>query len=220
MRLVTRAVATALPFAAVIAMSGSASAATVKVPNGQKAAFFTGGTGTAGWVNGNDGFVPGDTDGKVMQLSSPDGSSYGGFVAHAIDGVAASDINALSYDFQVTTPGWTGGGLGSPRLVVEFSDSTDSSPSEIALNPVTDLTPGTWYHMDAGSGAVDNEGGTCGFLYQASLSTALACHPGVTVMDAFVVDDSGWSTAGPFAVQVDNLTLNDTVYSTPGTAKK
>ena len=220
MRLVTRAVAAAVPFAAVLAMSGSASATSVNVPNGQKAAFFTGGSGSAGWVNGDDGFVPGDTDGKVMQLSSPDGSSYGGFVAHAIDGLAASDINSLSYDFRVTTAGWTGGGLGSPRLVVEFTDSTSTAPSDIALNPVTDLTPGTWYHMDAGSGAVDNEGGTCGFLYQATLSTALACHPGVTVMDAFVVDDSGWSTAGPFTVQVDNLALNGTVYSGPGTAKR
>jgi hypothetical protein len=205
----------ALPGLAALGVAVMAPSASAVAPNsnGQKAAFFTGGTGRAGWVNGNDGAAPGDTDGKVMSLTSPDGSSYGGFAAHAIDGVDVSDITALSYDFDVTSPDWSGGGGGSPRLVVEFSDG-----GNVALNPVTSLTSGTWVHMDAMTGAVDNEGGSCGFQYQISWSDAAACHAGESVTDAFVVVDSGW--VAPMSVQVDNLTLNNTVYTSPGTAKR
>jgi hypothetical protein len=127
-------------------------------------------------------------------------------VLHALDGLPISSITALNYDFQVTTPGWNIGGGGSPRLVVEFSDG-----GSVALNPVGTLTTGAWIHMDAINGAVDNNGGACGFLYQASWSTAAGCHSGATVLDAFIVNDSGW--LGSFTVQVDNLTLNSTVYS-------
>ena len=181
-------------------------------PNGSKAAFFAGGNGTAAWVSGTDSLVPTDTGGKVIQLSSPDGNSWGGFQGHGIDGVAVADVTALSYDFQVTT-NWTGGGGGSPRLIVDFSDD-----GSVALNPVTSLTLGEWVHMDAISGAVDNSGGTCGYLYQATWSAAAACHAGASVVDAYIVIDSGW--IAPMTVQVDNMTLNTTVYSGPGSAKK
>ena len=174
-------------------------------PNNNKAEFFVGGDGTAGWVN-SDG-------GKVAQLSSPDGGSYAGFQGRGIDGVNVAGITALSYDFRVTTPGWTGGGGGSPRLVVEFSDGGD-----IALTPVTSLTSGQWVHMDAITGAVDSSGGTCGYRYQATWTDAAACHSGTTVVEAFVVNDSGW--LAPLTLQVDNVTLNTSVYSGPGSAKK
>jgi hypothetical protein len=56
------------------------------------------------------------------------------------------------------------------------------------------------------TGAVDNMGGTgttCG-SYQISWSSAVTCHAGSTVLDAFVVDDSGW--LDPLTVRVDNVT--------------
>jgi hypothetical protein len=197
---------------AVVSLTATAGATPAHPPMGNKAAFFTGGSGTAGWVNGNDSLVSSDIEGKVMQLSSPDGSSYGGFVGHAIDGLAIESITALSYDYQVTTPSWTGAGGGSPRLVVEFSDG-----GNVALNPVTALSTGTWVHMDAMTGFVDNGGGTCGYRYQATWENAAACHTGAKVSDAFLVNDSGW-LAG-MTVQVDNLTLNTTKYSKPATSK-
>lgn len=194
------AVFTAGVMLGVAGLTGAADAKPTKPPKSDKGTFFTGGNGTARWVK--------STDGKVMQLSSPDGSSWAGFQGNAIDGVAIEDITALSYDFQVTSPGWTGGGGGSPRLVVEFSDGGD-----IALNPVTSLTTGTWVHMDAISGAVDNRGGSgagCG-SYQIAWSDVVTCHAGASVLDAFVVNDAGW--IAPLTVQVDNLTLNATVYA-------
>lgn len=214
MKLTHRLIAVGAASAAFLAVGAAGAGA--KVPggnNGQKAAFFTGGSGTAGWVSGDDPLAPGDTDGKVMALSSPDGSSYGGFVANALNGEPITSISALSYDFAVTSSDWNGGGGGSPRLVVDFSDG-----GSIDLNPVTMLTPGQWVHMDAMSGAVDNNGGSCGYLYQASWSTVLTCHSGATVEDAFLVVDSGW--IAPMNVQVDNLVLNNRTYSSPGTAKR
>jgi hypothetical protein len=190
--------------------------------NGNKAAFFTNGTGTGGWVHGNDPLVPHD-NGQVIQLSSPaflltDSTfNYAGFVGHGIDGLPIADITALSYDFQVTTPGWTIGGNGSPRLVVELSDG-----GNVQLLPVTTLTTGTWVHMDAMTGAVDNVGGSgigCG-SYQITWPNAVTCHAGTTVLDAFLVNDSGWAASSGLTVQIDNLTLNDTVYSHPGTSKR
>lgn len=195
--------------AAVLALAApaSATAPTGHGPKPHNGTFFTGGNGTAGWASGNS--VAGDNDGKVISLSSPDGNGYGGFQGQALDGLPIAGITALSYDFAVTTPGWTGGGGGSPRLVVELSDG-----GNIQLLPVNTLTTGTWVHMDAPSGSVDNVGGTgCG-TNQVPWNEALACHANTTVVDAFVVVDSGWLS--PITVQVDNVTMNSTVYTKPG----
>jgi len=196
--------------AAVVALAAPASA-TPPAGHGPKphnGTYFSGGSGTGSWAPGSDALVSSDNDGKVIQLSSPDGSSWAGFQGHALDGLALSSVSALSYDFAVTSPGWSGGGGGSPRLVVDLSDG-----GNLALNPVDTLTTGTWVHMDATSGAVDGNGG-CGYQYQATWTAALACHPGTTVVDAFVVVDSGW--IAPMTVQVDNVTMNNTVYTKPG----
>jgi hypothetical protein len=190
-----------------VAAPASATAPAGHGPKPHNGTFFSGGNGTAGWVTGNDGYATGDRDGKVVQLSSPDGTSWAGFQGHALDGLALSAVSALSYDFAVTSP-WSGGGIGSPRLVVELTDG-----GNLALNPVDVLTTGTWVHMDATSGAVDGNGG-CGYQYQASWTDALACHPGASVVDAFVVVDSGY--VAPMTVQVDNVTMNSTVYTKPG----
>jgi hypothetical protein len=72
--------------------------------------------------------------------------------------------------------------------------------------------------MDAVNGNVDNQGGsggTCG-TYQITWSDAVTCHAGATVLDAFVMNDSGWAVANGLTVLVDNMTLNHTVYSVPG----
>ena len=201
----------------VAALVGVTSAGAAQFGVGQKAAFFTGGSGTAGWVEGVDPLAPG-SPAQVVQLSSPDGLSYGGFAMNAIDGLPVSAITALSYDFQVTTPGWSTGGVGSPRLVVEFQNSSGTYDGLVNLNPVTTLAPGVWQNMNAMTGAVDVMGGTCGYAYQASWSTASACFTGDTVMAAFVVNDSGWLS--PLTVQVDNIDLNGTIYSHPATAKR
>jgi hypothetical protein len=201
MKIIYRAaVAAAGALVGVAALAGVASA-TPNSSKADKAAFFTGGKGTAGWKNTRH-------SGYVIHLSSPDGNSYAGFESHAIDGVPVGDITALSYDFRVTSPNWTSGGGGSPRLVVDLSDG-----GNIDLDPVTTLTPKTWVHMDGVHGAVDTNGGAGGYGYQVPWSAAVADHPGATVTDAYVVNDSGW--IAPLTVQIANLTLNSTVVTHP-----
>lgn len=219
MRLMFRAVT--IVFVSVLTLSfGGSALASPSQSNGQKAAFFTGGTGRAGWVSGTDPLAASPT-GQVIQLSSPAvGGGYGGFVPHALDGLELSDVTALSYDFQVTTPGWTGGGGGSPRLVVELDNG-----GNLQLYPATPLTSGTWGHLDAMTGAVDTNGvGSCGYRYQASWATIQACDAGAKVTGAFLVNDSGWLASTnrlpDFTVQIGNLTLNSTVYDHPATSKK
>jgi hypothetical protein len=180
-----------------------------KPPNGQKAAFFMGGNGTAGWVNGNDPLVPSDTDGKVIQLTSPDGSSYGGFVAHAIDGVLFSSISNISYDYVTNQSGGSGG---SPRLCIDLSDGV-----QVQLGPAN-VTADTW-SSETNSSHDWNWGNSDPDVSDGStLAQEQAAHPGATVMDAFLIDDSGW-IAAPFNVQIDNMNLNGTVYTAPATSK-
>jgi len=182
---------------------------------------FSGFTGSSGWVSGSDPLVPSDSDGVVLDLNSPNtcsatngytNCSYAGMTLWGVDGQSLGGISALSYDFAVQTPGWSVGGGGSPRLVLELSDG-----GQVQLDTPTTLTTGTWVHLDAISGAVDNVNGTnesCG-TYQISWSTAVSCHGAATIVDAFIVNDSGWEASSGFDVWVDNMTLNRTVISAP-----
>jgi hypothetical protein len=185
---------------------------------------FSAYTGSARWAAGSDPLVASDTDGKVLDLNSPQTGcasngyldcSYAGMTLPGLDGKTLSKVSALSYDFAVQTPGWSGGGGGSPRLVLILSDG-----GNVQLDPVTSLSTGTWVHMNAISGTVDNSNGTgesCG-TYQIAWNTAVSCHGNATIQDAVIVNDSGWAAPSGFDVWVDNLTLNNTVFSQPITA--
>lgn len=182
---------------------------------------FWGFTGSAAWVSGSDPLAPSDTDDYVLDLDSPNtcsasngytDCSYAGMTLPGLDGLSLSQVTALSYDFAVQTPAWSGGGGGSPRLVLLLSDG-----GNVELDPVNSLATGTWVHMDALSGAVDNVNGTneaCG-TYQIAWTAAIACHGSATILDAFIVNDSGWEAPSGFDVWVDNMTLNHKVISAP-----
>lgn len=183
---------------------------------------FSGFTGSAAWVAGSDPLAPSDSDGQVLDLSSPQtcsaansytDCSFGGVTITAFDGISLSAVSALNYDFAVQTPGWAAPGGGSPRLVLFLSDGGNVQlNSEGAV-----LTTGTWVHLDAITGVVDNTNGTgesCG-LYGISWSTAVTCHGAATITSAVIVNDSGWEAPSGFDVWVDNVTLNNIVVSAP-----
>jgi hypothetical protein len=182
---------------------------------------FSGYGGSSAWVSGNDPLVASDTDGLELDLNSPyttcasagySDCSYAGMTLPGVTGLPLSGITALSYDFAVQTPGWSAEGGGSPRLVLLLSDN-----GNVQLDDTGIVTTGTWIHLDAISGAVDNVNGTgesCG-TSQITWSAAVACHGSATVVDAFMVNDSGWTATSGFDVRVDNMTLNSTVISGP-----
>ena len=182
---------------------------------------FSGFTGSAAWVSGSDPLVPSDSDGVVLDLNSPHtcsatngytDCSYAGMTLWGLDGLSLGGVSALSYDFAVQTPGWSSGGGGSPRLVLVLSDG-----GQVQLDTPATVTTGTWVHLDAISGAVDNVNGTnesCA-TYQISWSAAVSCHGAATIVDAFIINDSGWEASSGLDIWVDNMTLNHTVISAP-----
>lgn len=116
-----------------------------------------------------------------------------------LNGVAGPPpANAPSFDYYSTVAGASGG---SPRLHMDFSDG-----GSIELRPLT-LVADMWIREGPGGAGTptsdpgfatnwDSNGGTMGgscpavFAYGVTYAVAVACHPGATVTDAFVVTDS------------------------------
>jgi hypothetical protein len=183
---------------------------------------FTGFTGSAAWVAGSDPLAGSHNSGQVLNLDSPQtcsaansytNCSYAGITLTALNGLQLGGVSALSFDFAVQTPSWSGAGGGSPRIVVLLSDGGNVQlDSEGAT-----LTTGTWVHLDAMSNVVDNVNGTnesCG-TSGITWSTAVSCHGSATITSVVIVNDSGWEAPSGFDVWVDNVHLNNTVVSAP-----
>lgn len=155
--------------------------------------FFSGGGGTAGFVEFTPA-PPGATDTESVALVIPDADAYAGFELTGIDNSAPAI--APSFAFRSTVSSANTGG--SPRLVMQFSDG-----GNMVLRPLT-WTADTWTTVDGSQNLWDNSGGTCGFLYGVSYATALACHSGATVTEAYIVTDSGWVVA-PYTHYIDDV---------------
>jgi hypothetical protein len=117
-------------------------------------------------------------------------------------------VTALSFDFNPDRSGPSGT---APRLVVCFSDGPvcDSNGS---LAPLT-WTANTWTHVDGfAPGANDswsNVGGSCGTTYNTTWSAIAACHPGASITEVAVVNDSGSIYPSGAQVVLNNLTMNN-----------
>jgi len=165
--------------------------------------------GSAHWTNK----LSSDTaDPFSMQINVPQGtgapnfySSYGGIDFHHVAGSSAP-ATPPSFDFRSTVSGASGG---SPRLVINFSDG-----GSIDLRPLT-WTANTWATESGSSSDWDNNGGTCGFLYEHSYATVVACHPLATVTSAYIVSDSGWLYPSGYQNYIDNISYNGTTISEP-----
>ena len=145
---------------------------------------FAEGNATAEWIDGElELFVGTDT-----------GVDYAGAELRGTDASAPVAAPSFRYYSEVAGPS-----VGSPRLVIQFTDTTDGS-DQIELRPV-DLVAGEWTTVDGDDALWDAHGGTCGFLYGVTYAEALACHAGQSVTDVFVVSDSG------YAYPPDGLTL-------------
>jgi hypothetical protein len=153
-----------------------------------------------------------DADPFSVQIDVPEGtgapnfySSYGGIDFHHVAGSAAP-ATPPSFDFKSTVSGSSGG---SPRLVINFSDG-----GSINLRPLS-WTANAWTTESGSSTDWDNSGGTCGFQYEQSYSTVVACHPGATITSAYIVSDSGWLYPSGYQNYIDNISYNGTTISQP-----
>lgn len=163
--------------------------------------FFHGGAGSAHWTQD----ASNDTDPFSMRLDVPDSASYAGIDLQHVDGQPAP-VTAPSFDFQSSTAGPSGG---SPRLQINFSDG-----GSVDLRPLA-WTANSWTTENGNSTDWDNNGGTCGYLYENPYSVVSACHAGATVTSAYVVTDSGWLYPTGYANDIDNIQYGGTTISQP-----
>lgn len=140
--------------------------------------FFSGGGGAhAGWVHTDDQ-PPGDTDQQAIRIHDTiDPTGYAGVLVHHVYGTATASFPNSTFDFKADTPGPS---FGYPRLVIRFSDG-----GRAELRPLTWQT--TW--STVADPNWDNNGGTCGFVYQTTWNTVQACHIGTIVTNAYITTD-------------------------------
>jgi hypothetical protein len=192
--------------------------------NGRKTisvSFFVGRIGPLHPGQGNwDNTDSSDEDSFSMRLVVPEGgtpangfSSFAGINFHHVPPIAP--VNPPSFDFKPNRSGLSGG---SPRLVIRFSDG-----GNINLRPLT-WEANVWKSEgDLNSTAVedpasatnwDNNGGTCGFMFQQTYATVRACHAAAVVTAAFIVTDSGWLN-GPYINWIDAIQYDGQIISEP-----
>ena len=171
-------------------------------------------SGSAHWINTDSN----DPDSYSVEINIPAGgtpadgySSFAGINFHHVPPVAPA--NPPAFDYKTDRTSASGG---SPRLVIVFSDHGNINlrpnawvqnvwTSEGTGNPTPDpLFATNW----------DNNGGSCGFVYQTTYNAALSCHAGATVTAAFIVSDSGW-VIHPYKNWIDNIQYNGQVISLP-----
>lgn len=173
--------------------------------------FFHSPAATAGWVH----FTPaptGDPDDWSIKLLLPTGADYAGAVLHNVAGPPPS--SPPSFDFRSSVTSIYSGG--SPRLVMCFNDGANCS-SRMELRPLA-WVANTWTTENGLSSDWDNNGGTCGFVYEHPYAFEIACHPGATVTDVFVVTDSAWiccNTSG-YTHYIDNIHYGAAFITRPG----
>ena len=171
---------------AVAIMSASSSAATDRGNAPPKLSFFSGGDegANAHWQH-DEADSPDDDneqDIEVNTLTSPNG--YAGFDVHHVFGTPTEQYPPSSYDLKSNAPSGTPS-LGSPRLVVVFSDGGNAS-----LRPLTLETE--WQTVSDNNW--DNNSGGCGFRFQQTWQQIQACHPGTTIVEVFfTADPYGWT---------------------------
>ena len=171
--------------------------------------FFSGGTGTAGWVTYTPP-PPGATEtlSIALYVNGSNASDYDDYAGVKIKGVGSS-APSVSPSFRFLSDTASGSSGGSPRLRILFSDggAIDVRPLSWALN--------TWTTVPTSSTDYDNYGGTCGFLYGPTYATALSCHTGATVTQVHVVTDSGWLVNGGYTHYIDDIKYGSDTLSYP-----
>jgi len=193
-----------------VAAAGNSCSSEKADPNTASISFFSSQNANANWTKTEP--PPGDTDPWSVELTvgpaNPTG--FAGACLRGFEGLPAPP-NAPSYDFKSST---IGPSLGSPRLVVEFSDG-----GNIQLRPLFWLD-GVWIKegLDIGPTMLDwdNSGGSCGFLYEQHYQVVKACHTGFNITQVFVVSDSGAAYPNGYTNWIDNIQFYGTCFTVPG----
>jgi hypothetical protein len=177
---------------AVGALAGPAAAAD-NGNAGPTLSFYSGGQGAqAHWQHDRNDSPDDDNlqDIKIRTTTSPRG--FAGVLVHHVEG---TPVEAYPNSrFEVKTNGVAPSGvssLGSPRLVIQFSDGGRAELRPLLLFP-------EWQTVQDPDW--DNNGGTCGFLYETTWNVIQGCHAGAVVTNAYIATDPYG-----FTYYIDNL---------------
>jgi hypothetical protein len=169
--------------------------------------------GSAHWTNTDSN----DPDRFSMLLEIPEGgtpangfTSFAGINFHHVPPVPPA--NPPSFDFKSDRSGSSGG---SPRLVIVFSDLGNINLRPLAWVQNQWISEGPDPTPDPSAATNwDNQGGTCGFLFEQTYEAVRACHSAAVVTAAFIVSDSGWLQA-PYKNWIDNIQYDGKITSRP-----
>jgi hypothetical protein len=162
----------------IAAVPASAQAAQDKGNARPTVSFFSGGQGAnAHWQHDTADSPSEDNqqDIEINTTTAPTG--FAGVDVHHVTGTPTASYPNSSFDVKSD---FTGPSLGSPRLVILFSDG-----GRAELRPLTNTT--SWQTVSDPNW--DNNGGTCGFQFQTTWNAIQACHAGTVVTDVFLVAD-------------------------------
>jgi hypothetical protein len=185
--------------AVALGLASAPAALAAGTPTAPEITFFSGGTGIAQWATTTPA-PPGATDDESMQLqvqatAGDDYNDYAGVKFSGLEGAPPATAPSFSY-----LSNRAGGSGGSPRLVMSFSDGGSAD-----LRPLT-LTAGSWVDQSGSGNDWDNNGGSCGFLYETTYAAVLGCHAGATVTAVRIINDSGWAFApNVLDLRIDNV---------------
>jgi hypothetical protein len=133
--------------------------------------FSSGGGAHAGWTA--------DSGSRALEIHVTE-TGYAGAEVHAAAGLSTSSVQGASYELKAAAPGPS---LGSPRLVIRFSDGGSAQ-----LRPLAWTT--TWQRV--GDPNWDNRGGSCGpFRFQTTWRVIQSCHAGTSIVDEYLTTDPG-----------------------------
>jgi hypothetical protein len=171
-------------------------------------------SGTGYWTPFGDGAWT--ANGLVTTSKAAPGQPYGvtcggaNVYGSSLPTSDPSQVTALSFDFAANQSGPSGN---SPRLVVCFSDGPGCN-SNGSLSP-SSWTAGVWTHVDGFNPATgqnaswSNQGGRCGTTFNTTWSAIVACHPGASIVQVAIVNDSGALYTSGAAVLLNNLRFNN-----------
>jgi hypothetical protein len=132
--------------------------------------FSSGGGAHAGWTT--------DSGSQALEIHVTE-TGYAGAEVDDLAGLSPSSVDGASYELKAAAPGPS---LGSPRLVIRFSDGGSAQ-----LRPLAWTT--TWQKV--GDPNWDNRGGSCGLRFQTTWRVIQSCHAGTSIVDEYLTTDPG-----------------------------
>lgn len=169
--------------AAIMAVfAGSALASTDNGNAPPTLSFFSGGSGAnAHWQN-DPNHSPADDNTQDIEIRTTTGpTGYAGVNVHHMAGTPTESYPNSSFEVKSNAPGPGGvASLGSPRLVVQFSDGGRGELRPLTVNQ-------SWQQV--GDPNWDNNGGSCGYEFERPWNEIQQCHAGTVVTDVYLTTD-------------------------------